>query len=72
MYTRLKDAKAAIEAAQQRQKAWADKHKRDVTFKVGDDVLLSTKNINFKGTGTRKFLPKWIGPFPVVSQVGTG
>jgi hypothetical protein len=70
MYTRLKDAKAAIEAAQQRQKAWADKLRRDVQFQVGNEVLLSTKNINFKGTGTRKFLPKWIGPFPVVSQVG--
>ena len=40
------------------------------SFSVGDEVLLSTKNISLKGLGVRKLLPKWVGPFKVSKQVG--
>jgi hypothetical protein len=40
-------------------------------LKVGDKVLLSTKYLNLKHSKrSRKFLPKWIGPFEVVQVVG--
>jgi Chromo (CHRromatin Organisation MOdifier) domain/Integrase core domain len=68
---RLRHAKAAMRVAQDRQKAFADSKRRDVDpLKVGDQVLLSTKNIRLKrGTGVLKLLPRWIGPFPVTEVV---
>jgi hypothetical protein len=51
-------------AAQQRQKALADKNRVEKTLKVGNKVLLSTKYLNLKHSKkSRKLLPKWIGPF---------
>jgi hypothetical protein len=44
-------------------------HRRDLQFAVGDEVLLSTKNIKVKTAGTHKLLPKWIGPFKVLQCV---
>ena len=41
-------AKACLERAQQRQKACADKGRRDVTYEVGDKLLLNTKNVRWK------------------------
>jgi hypothetical protein len=58
-------------AAQQRQKAYADKHRIEKSYKVGEQVLLSTNYLNIKhGKTNRKLLPKWIGPFKVVQKVG--
>ena len=62
-------ARRAMQAAQQRQKAYADKRRSPVTIKVGDQVLLSSQNIALKHPGSRKMLPKWLGPFKVVSEV---
>ena len=59
-----------LRKAQDRQKAYADVHRRDINFSVGDHVLLSTKNLTFQTVGTRKFLPKYIGPFPITQLVG--
>ena len=67
-------AKEALKMAQQRMKTYADKKSRQVEFKVGDLVLLSTKNIRLKGRkglGSRKLFPKWIGPFKVLDRVGS-
>jgi hypothetical protein len=58
-------------AAQQRQKAYADKHKIEKSYKIGEQVLLSMIYLNIKhGKTNRKLLPKWIGPFKIVSKVG--
>jgi hypothetical protein len=64
-------ARKFLIAAQQRQKAYADKHRIEKSYKVGEQVLLSTKYLNIKhGKTNRKLLPKWIGPFKIVSKVG--
>lgn len=65
----LADAKKCLEAARQRQKAYADTKRRHVVFTEGDMVLLSTKNINLRmpSDGTKKLLPRWIGPFPIAT-----
>jgi hypothetical protein len=64
-------ARKLLIAAQQRQKAFANKHRLEQVYKVGDNVLLSTKYLNLKHSKTnRKLLPKWIGPFEVVQIVG--
>ena len=43
MHEAVAEAKRCLQAAQQRQKAYADTKRRDVEFEVGDQVLLSTK-----------------------------
>ena len=64
----LVDAKENLQKAQQRQAHYADQHRRDLQFKVGDSVMLSTENIRGTAsimTGAPKLLPKFIGPFRV-------
>ena len=41
-----------------------------MSFEKGDEVLLLTKNITLKHPGTRKLLPRWIGPFTILGRVG--
>ena len=64
----LKAAREHLFKAQQQQKKYADKHRRDVHFKVGDEVLLSTENVMIKGA-CKKFKPRWCGPFTVEAVV---
>jgi hypothetical protein len=67
----VKKAKQLLEGAQQRQKAYADSKRRDITFNVGQAVLLSTTNIRLKSPGTQKLLPRFIGPFKVLQRINT-
>jgi transposase InsO family protein len=64
----LRSANKSMEAAQQRQKSYFDRHKIPSTFQPGDLVMLSAKNLR-RGKGS-KLLPKWIGPYPVTKMVG--
>ena len=66
----IEDAKHNLVKAQQRHKSYADSRRRDVVFQVGEEVLLSTRNLRLKSPGARKLLPKFIGPFAVVARVG--
>ena len=71
LHNDLQRARDHIDKAQQRQARNADQHRRDVSFKVGDKVLLSTDHlrmINIKGTP--KFSEKFIGPFAIKRVVG--
>lgn len=61
----VQHAKRCMQAAQQRQKQYADGKRKAVSYQVGDKVLLSTKNLNLAGAGTRKLMPKYVGPFAV-------
>ena len=47
-------AKDCLQAAQARMKRLADTHRRDLEFSIGDEVLLSSKNIRIKTHGTKK------------------
>ena len=60
-------AHANIEQAQRRQSHYADKHRRDVTFSVGDRVLLSTEHLKMLGSEKRtpKLTCKYLGPFKI-------
>ena len=62
-------AKEAWQSAQSRQAEYANLRRREVSHKVGDSMLLSTKNIRLKTPGARKLLPRWIGPYKIVKQV---
>ena len=68
----LKGVTENLSEAQDKQKKYADPHRQDITFQVGDKVLLSTKNIQVdvqKYRPSRKFLPRFIGPFEIIQVV---
>jgi hypothetical protein len=60
-----------LEAAQQRQKANANRSRRHVTFVVGDKVLVSTAHINLQTEGTRKLFPRFIGPYSITKVINS-
>jgi hypothetical protein len=51
-------AKACLQRAQDKMKAYADAHRADMSFDVGPHVLLSTANIKLASPGALKLLPK--------------
>jgi hypothetical protein len=64
-------AQTLLYAAQQRQKAITDRKRIDNNHAVGDQVLLSNKNMMLKhAERSRKLMPKWVGPFKVLQKVG--
>jgi hypothetical protein len=63
IHAALQRAQRCMQAAQQRQKVYADQHRRHEVFKPGDLVLLQAKNFRFAAVGTRKLFPKFVGLF---------
>ena len=55
-------------SAQVRMKKLADSKRRDLEFKIGDEVLLDTRHLRYPSG--RKFADKWIGPFSIVRRIG--
>jgi hypothetical protein len=68
MNDNLAIAKKCLQRAQDKMKTAYDKHKRALLFAVGDLVMLRTTHITLGGK--RKFLPKFLGPFPVTAAIG--
>lgn len=63
----LLNARGNVERAQARQKFYADKRRRDVTYHVGDQVFLSTKDIPWRHK--HKLRERWIGPYYVTRVI---
>jgi hypothetical protein len=68
-------AKANLENAQADQKKFADRHRRDESFAVGDLVMLSTRDLTLAGDRSHlhraaKLKGRFIGPYPVTEVVG--
>jgi len=57
-----------IKVARDRYKSYADAGRKDTQFKEGEQVMLSTVNIN-KHTLNRKLFPKFLGPFRITQVV---
>ena len=61
-----------MKAAQDRQKSYADLHKRDIEYVVGDKVFLKVSPwkgiLRFGRHG--KLSPRYIGPYKVIERVG--
>ncbi|KAL8441365.1 hypothetical protein Emag_007238 [Eimeria magna] len=69
LFQQLVDRAAAnILRAQAQQEHYADAHRQDVSFEVGDLVWVSTKFMQPRGT--RKLQPQFVGPFKVLKRVG--
>lgn len=56
--------------AQESQKAGNDKRMKPASFRIGDRVLLSTKNRRMPGL-KRKLNAKFVGPFRIVDAIGS-
>jgi hypothetical protein len=54
--------------ARDRYKSYKDANLKDVSFEVGQQVLLSTVNLN-KHNYNRKLFPKFVGPFPIIEKI---
>ena len=69
---KLKIIRERMLAAQDRQKSYADKRRRPMTFEVRDSVLLKVSPwkglIRFGKRG--KLSPRFIGPFKVLQRIG--
>ena len=71
LHSDLVMAKSKITIAQERQRKYADQHRRDVKFNVGDKVLMSTDHLRVIGDNrSPKLHSKYIGPFKVKRVVG--
>jgi hypothetical protein len=66
----VREAKQLLVAAQSRQKSLADTGRRDVVFAPDEKVWLNTKNLKLRHPGTRKLLPRYVGPFTVMQRIG--
>lgn len=56
----------AIIEARTKQTVCTNKGRRDASFKLGDSVYLSTRNMRTPKGRARKLIPKYIGPFSIV------
>jgi hypothetical protein len=68
LYDDLDRAKKNVLTAQQRQAQYVNKHRREVKFKVGDRVWLSTAHLRVEH-GVHKLLPKYIGPYAITEVI---
>ena len=69
---KVSEIRKNLKIAQDRQKSYADKRRRELNFEKGDHVYLKVSPIR----GTRRFqvrvklVPRYIGPFPVIQRMG--
>jgi len=61
-------ARTAIESATSLDARYSNAHRRDVSFGVGERVLLATKHLRL--LGSPKFCAHFVGPFVVENRVG--
>nr|AAD37020.1 putative retroelement pol polyprotein [Arabidopsis thaliana] len=69
---RMKFLKIKLKEAQDRQKSYANKRRKELEFQVGDLVYL--KAMTYKGAGRftsrKKLSPRYVGPYKVIERVG--
>jgi hypothetical protein len=60
----------SLKVAQSRQKSYADRRRRDLSFEIGDFIYLKVSPMR----GTRRFkvkgklAPRYVGPFKIVDR----
>jgi hypothetical protein len=66
-------AHCVVTAAQERQKAYADRRRHELSFNVGDKVFLNADRVNnivTRNRPSRKLNDKRIGPYVITAKVG--
>ncbi len=73
MLRHLRDIHQSVQreliAAKQRSSAPADRHRRDLQFKVGDQVRVSTAHLSLPAQPSSKFRPRFLGPFTITHVI---
>ena len=69
MKTTLEEAQANLTIARSRAKSQVDHSRRDETFEVGDEVVLSTRNIRVNQHLPSKLHRHWIEPYRVAKVI---
>src|SRR3954451_3068436 len=68
----IKQATDALVLAKANQEKYANQHHRNISFSVGDQVLLSSSHIHLTSQAqrpSRKLQAHFIGPYPVIAKV---
>ena len=72
MMDKVRIIKGRLKAAQDRQKSYANLHRREINYEIGDRVFLKVSP--WKGTirfdKKRKLSPRFIGPYEVMEKTG--
>lgn len=68
MQHHIEHAKQCLEEAQQRQQHYANQHRREIVFEIGDSVMLSTANLKNLDK-VPKLSSKFIGPFRITKKI---
>ena len=60
-----------LKRAQERQKTYVDKKRRELQLQVGDEALLSTRNlpVQVAARGSGKLGPLYCGPFTILEKL---
>jgi hypothetical protein len=67
----VEQARINLQVAQERQQRYANEHRRDHEFEVGDQVLLSTVNLRkLIPEQSRKLRARYVGPYFIIKRVG--
>lgn len=69
----LVQLKINLDSAQERMKHYYDLNRPIQNFEIGDQVLLSSENLDIEhlgviAEGSKKFAPLWIGPYPILKK----
>ncbi|KAK4382892.1 Transposon Tf2-12 polyprotein [Sesamum angolense] len=69
---KIQIVKKCLKAAQDRQKSYVDKHRREMEYEVGDKVFLKVSPwkgiLRFGKQG--KLSPRYIGPYKIIERIG--
>ncbi|KAL0307679.1 UNVERIFIED_CONTAM: Transposon Tf2-11 polyprotein [Sesamum angustifolium] len=69
---KIQMVKKCLKAAQDRQKSYVDKHRRETEYEVGDKVFLKVspwkRILRFGKQG--KLSPRYIGPYKIIERIG--
>ncbi|MGI4816841.1 MAG: RNase H-like domain-containing protein, partial [Janthinobacterium lividum] len=66
----IEDCKAHLEKTRRTMGQYYDQHHLAIKFKVGDSVMLRTRDLPLEGDKSRKLSPRFAGPFPITNIEG--
>lgn len=66
----VKQAKVLLAGAQDRMRTMANEGRRELVLAPGDKVWLNPKHLALRTPGTRKLMPRFVGPYEVLERVG--
>jgi hypothetical protein len=70
MELHLRRARLCLDRARQTAKSYADGKRKAVVFKEGASVMLATEHLQLKLKAPKKLVPKFVGPFTILQQIG--